>query len=109
MPSRGRERGLLSSPTAAAGGRWVGSEGAGVAFMLRNRGPQIWPGVRAPLLVLPPKKKLETMLIQAAGYHARHWLPRSELPQLAVLHINRGFMEYMKEARRSKHKYIKEK
>ena len=39
MPSRGRERGLLSSPTAAAGGRWVGSEGAGVAFMLRNRGP----------------------------------------------------------------------
>ena len=40
MPSRGRERGLLSSPTAAAGGRWVGSEGAGVTFMLRNRGPQ---------------------------------------------------------------------
>ena len=40
MPSRGRERGLLSSPTAAAGGRWVGSEGAGVAFMLRNRGPK---------------------------------------------------------------------
>ena len=55
--------------------------------------------VRAPLLVLPPKKKLETMLVQAAGDHARRWLPRSELPQLAVLRINRGFMEYMKEAR----------
>ena len=38
------------------------------------------------------------MLVQAAGDHARRWLPRSELPQLAVLHINRGFMEYMKEA-----------
>ena len=39
-PPGGRERGLLSSPTAAAGRRLSGLEGAGIAYMLRNRDPQ---------------------------------------------------------------------
>ena len=56
MPSRGRERGLLSSPTAAAGGRWVGSEGAGVAFMLRDRGP---PQKKERTIMVPKMIKID--------------------------------------------------